>query len=186
MWKVITACMVTCWPAFVQGQLPLRAVLVVRHGEKATTPKENPPLSPAGEARARALLDVLRDAGVTTVITTEQRRTRDTGAPLLAAAHLRGVIVPTSPDRQRHADAVAAAARQAGGTVLIVDHQLTMPLIIAALGGPSVQTVCDMEFSNLYILLPADSARLQLIRSHYGEPDPPHGPGCHISPVSPP
>jgi hypothetical protein len=46
--------------------------------------------------------------------------------------------------------------------------------------------VCDVEFSNLYILLPADSARLQLIRSHYGEPDPPHGPGCHISPVSPP
>jgi hypothetical protein len=81
---------------------------------------------------------------------------------------------------------VAAAAREAGGTVLIVDHQLTMPLIIAALGGPSVQTVCDVEFSNLYILLPADSARLQLIRSHYGEPDPPHGPGCHISPVSPP
>lgn len=173
-------------PLSAQAQTPLRAVIIVRHGEKATTPKENPPLSPAGEARARALADALRDAGVTTVITTEQRRTHDTGTPLLGALHAAPVVVPTSPDRQQHADAVAAAARKAGGIVLVIDHQLTMPIIMAALGGPSVPTVCDVEFSNLYILLPADSTHMRLVRSHYGESDPPHGAGCHISPVSPP
>jgi broad specificity phosphatase PhoE len=173
-------------PIAGQAQTPLRAVIVVRHGEKAHTPKENPPLSPAGQARAQALLAALRDAGVTTVITTEQRRTRDTGAPLVAAVHPAIVVVPTSHDRREHARAVAAAVRKAGGTVLVIDHQLTMPLIIAELGGPQVATVCDVEFSNLYLLLPADSAHVRLIRSHYGEPDPPHGAGCHISPVSPP
>ena len=173
-------------PSLTSGQAPLQAVVIVRHGEKAPTPKENPPLSPAGEARARALLETLRDGGVTTVITTEQRRTRDTGTPLVNALHLRGVVVPTSPDKQQHANAVAAAVRDAGGTVLVIDHQLTMPLIVAALGGPSVPTVCDVEFSNLYILLPTDSDHLRLIRGHYGAPDPAHGAGCHISPVSPP
>jgi len=186
MTKVALALMVTLWPVSAYGQAALRAVIIVRHGEKATTAKENPPLSAAGEARAQALMSALRDAGVTTIITTEQRRTRDTGTPLLAMLHREGVVVPTSPDRQQHARAVARAVREAGGTVLVIDHQLTMPLIIAELGGPSVPTVYDVEFSNLYILLPADSTRLQLIRSHYGEPDPPHGAGCHISPVSPP
>jgi broad specificity phosphatase PhoE len=184
--KLALALMIAIWPASAPAQAPIRAVIIVRHGEKAHTPKENPPLSPAGEARAQALRDAVSQAGITTIITTEQVRTRATAAPLVAAQHPQEVVVPTSPNRQQHADAVAAAVRKSGGIVLVVDHQLTMPLIIAALGGPSVQTVCDVEFSNLYILLPTDGKRFQLIRSHYGEPDPPHDAGCHISPVSPP
>jgi broad specificity phosphatase PhoE len=168
------------------GQAPLRAVIIVRHGEKATAPKENPPLSPAGEARARALLETLRDAGVTTVITTDQIRTRATAAPLLATLRLRETIVPRTEDPHQDAGDVATAIRRAGGTVLVVSHQLTMPQIIAALGGPKVATVCDVEFSNLYTLLPRGSSAMQLIRSHYGEPDPPHAEDCHITPVSPP
>jgi broad specificity phosphatase PhoE len=186
MGKVALALLLALWPISANGQAALKAVIIVRHGEKATSPKENPPLSPAGEARARALMHALRDGGVTTIITTEQRRTRDFGAPLATALHAATVVVPTSPDRQQHGRDVAAAVRKAGGTVLVIDHQLTMPVIIAELGGPAVPTVCDVEFSNLYVLLPGDSARMRLIRSHYGEPDPPHGAGCHISPVSPP
>ncbi|HZI77430.1 MAG TPA: histidine phosphatase family protein, partial [Gemmatimonadales bacterium] len=80
--------------AKIQAQAPLQAVIVVRHAEKAATPKENPPLSPAGEARAQALLEALRDAGLTTIITTDQQRTRLTAAPLLEALHLQAQIVP--------------------------------------------------------------------------------------------
>jgi broad specificity phosphatase PhoE len=184
--NVALALIVALWPASANGQAALQAVIIVRHGEKATSPKENPPLSAAGQARARALMDALREGGVTTIITTEQRRTRNTGTPMVAALHPAAVVVPTSPDRKQHARDVAAAVRKAGGTVLIIDHQLTMPVIMAELGGPAVPTVCDVEFSNLYILLPADSARMRLIQSHYGEPDPPHAADCHISPVSPP
>lgn len=173
-------------PRNVFSQTPLRAVIVVRHGEKAATPKENPPLSAAGEARARALAEALRDAGVTAIVTTQQQRTRQTAAPLAAALHLRPVSVPTSPDARRHAREVAAAASRAGGTVLVVDHQLTMPLIMQALGGPVVPTVCDVEFSNLYVLVPAAPGRMRLIRGHYGAPDPPHGAGCKITRASPP
>src|SRR4051794_23408768 len=64
-------------PAGVEAQTAsLQAVVIVRHGEKAESPKENPPLSPAGQARALALLETLRDAGLTTIITTDQERTR--------------------------------------------------------------------------------------------------------------
>jgi broad specificity phosphatase PhoE len=169
---------------FVQAQT---AVIVVRHGEKAATPKDNPPLSSAGEARAQALLVALRDAGVTTVITTDQRRTRATAAPLLSALHLQERIVPRTEKPEEDARAIAALVRKAGGTVLVVSHQLTIPHIIADLGGPSVPTMCDVEFSNLYVLVPSESqGKLRLIRGHFGASDPPHSPDCHITPVSPP
>ena len=173
--------------ASLSAQAPLRAVILVRHGEKAPAPKENPPLSPAGEARAQALLETLRDAGLTTIITTDQQRTRMTAAPLLAALHLQEQIVPRTEKPEDDARAIGALVRKVGGTVLVVSHQLTIPRIISALGGPEVPTVCDVEFSKLYILIPATTSReLRLIRSHFGAADPPHAADCHISPISPP
>src|SRR3954467_5606425 len=169
------------------AQSPLRAVILVRHGEKAVAPKENPPLSPAGEARAQALHETLRDAGLNTIITTDQQRTRMTAAPLLSSLHLKEQIVPRTEKPEEDAGAIAALVRRVGGTVLVVSHQLTIPRIIGALGGPAVPTVCDVEFSNLYILIPATTSReLRLIQSHFGAPDPPHTADCHISPTSPP
>lgn len=173
-------------PALAQSPTALRAVVIVRHGEKAEQPKDNPPLSAAGKARAQSLLETLRDAGLTTIITTDQERTRATASPLESALHLKGVIVPRTEVPRNDAAAIAAAVRQAGGTVLVVTHQLTIPAIIAALGGPAVATMCDTEFSNLYVMIPGGSNRLQLIRGHYGSADPPHSADCHITPVSPP
>jgi broad specificity phosphatase PhoE len=175
----------TALPRGVPSQQPLRVAIIVRHAEKDTVPKENPPLSAAGRERARALADALRDAGVAAIVTTQQQRTRETAAPLAAALNLRTVTVPTAPDARRHARDVASAVERAGGTVLVVDHQITLPGIVRDLGGPAVRTVCDVEFSNLYVLIPLAPERMRLIRSHYGAPDPPHGPGCKITPVSP-
>jgi broad specificity phosphatase PhoE len=174
-------------PAPALAQAPLRAVIVVRHAEKTSAPKENPPLSPAGKDRAQALLETLRDAGITTIVTTDQQRTRLTAAPLAEVLHLQAQIVPRTEKPEDDAVAIGSLVRKAGGTVLVVSHQLTIPRIIAVLGGPQVATVCDVEFSNLYVLLPVGNERqLRLVRGHFGAPDPPHGSDCHISPTSPP
>ncbi|MEP7347347.1 MAG: histidine phosphatase family protein, partial [Gemmatimonadaceae bacterium] len=52
-------------------------VIVVRHAEKAG-PSGDVALSPMGEERARALLTVARQAGVSAVVTTQFQRTRQT------------------------------------------------------------------------------------------------------------
>ena len=178
----VAAVSIAAAPAHAQ-----QAVIIVRHGEKAETPKDNPPLSPAGQARAQALSKALRDGGITTVITTDQERTRATAAPLLARLHLQAHIVPRTEHPDADAQAIADMVRHAGGTVLVVSHQLTIPHIIADLGGPPVPTMCDVEFSNLYILVPGSRpSGLRLIRGHFGAPDPPHAADCHITPISPP
>ena len=58
-----------------------RQVFLVRHTERESE-GEDPPLVAAGEARAQALAETLRDAGITRIITTQWRRTRDTAQPL--------------------------------------------------------------------------------------------------------
>jgi len=166
------------------------AIFVVRHAEKDTIPHENPPLNPAGRARADSLAAVLRDAGVTVIVTTQQYRTQQTAAPLAAALHITPISVPIDGRKpEEHIRAVADAVRgaaHAGDIVLVVDHQSTLPGIIAALGAPRPATMCDVEFSNLYILLPASASKMHLARAHYGAPDPPHDSSCRITPMSPP
>jgi broad specificity phosphatase PhoE len=166
------------------------AIFVVRHAEKDTVPHENPPLNPAGRARADSLAATLRDAGITVIVTTQQYRTQQTAAPLAAALHITPISVPIDGRKpEEHVRAVTDAVRRAahaGDVVLVVDHQSTLPGIIAALGAPRPATMCDVEFSNLYILLPTGANAMRLTRAHYGAPDPPHDSSCKITPMSPP
>src|SRR3954471_10592172 len=70
-----------------------QAVIVVRHAEKADQ-SDDAALSGEGKARAKALADLLRGAGVTHIITSEYRRTRETAAPLARALGLTAEQVP--------------------------------------------------------------------------------------------
>lgn len=153
-------------------------VIVVRHAEKAAAPADDPPLTDAGAARAKALATALADANVSAVITTQLRRTRETAAPL---ATLRGVVletVPTSSPVAAHAKAVADAVRKhAGQTVLVVGHSNTVGAIIGALGGPRVRDLCDAEYSTLFTLV-LDGTSARLVTSTFGAPSPDTAANC--------
>jgi len=97
-------------------------VVIVRHAEKAETPKDDVALSDRGRARAEALSSALGDAGVDVIITTERRRSIETAAPLAKRLHLTPTVVRTADDTNAHAAAVAAAVRQGGCLVLVVGH----------------------------------------------------------------
>ena len=104
------------YPANLVAQAKGTTVYLVRHAEKGTTPAADPPLTSAGEARARALATLLADSGVTAVITTNLVRTRDTGKPLAAARTLAPVAITVHGSTAAHVTAVAdAVRRQAGG-----------------------------------------------------------------------
>ena len=132
--------------AQASAQSKTTVVILVRHAEKATAPAADPPLTEAGVARARALADAL-------------------GLPLETVHTGTGGV---------HARAVADAVRaHAGQTVLVVGHSNTIPLIIAALGGPKFGDICDTQYSNLFVLIvrPGDK-KADLVVSSYGAPSP--------------
>lgn len=166
--------------------LPFRAaaqaaptvVIVVRHAEKGTTPANDPPLTEAGVARAKALAAVLADADVQAVITTQLARTRETARPVAEARTLPIETVTVGGPVADHAKAVADAVRRHGGrTVLVVGHSNTVGAIIGALGGPRVPDLCDSEYSGLFTLV-LDGAAARLVRSTFGAPSPEAATGC--------
>src|SRR5947209_13815084 len=71
-------------PANPAGEFP--TVVLVRHADTASLPDR--PLSAAGLKRAQDLATALRNAGVTAIITTQLRRTRETAQPLATALGL--------------------------------------------------------------------------------------------------
>ena len=145
-------------------------VIVVRHAEKAVAPANDPPLTEAGVARARALVDVLAAADVQAVISTPLVRTRETARPTAEAHGLTVETVALGPTVAEHAKAVADAVRKhAGHTVLVVGHSNTVTSIIAALGGPRLPDLCDAQYSMLYTVV-LDGARARLVQGAYGAP----------------
>lgn len=143
-------------------------VIVVRHAEKAAEPAADPPLTALGQARANALVDVVRDAGIQAIISTQFARTRGTVAP--TAAKL-GLSVETVDARlpqhpQLLADGLLATHR--GQTVLVVGHSNTVPAIVAALGAPKPADICDAGYDNVFVVTVPVSGPATVVRLHYG------------------
>jgi phosphohistidine phosphatase SixA len=110
-----------------------KAVLLVRHAEKVDASKDAA-LSDAGKARALRLRDLLKNAGVTHVFTSEFVRTKDTAAP--AAGKLVPVVVP---------------AKDEAAVVLVVGHSNTVPNLVKALSGATV-TIGDDDFGRVFVV----------------------------------
>jgi phosphohistidine phosphatase SixA len=132
-------------------------VIVVRHAERASR-DPNSDLSPAGLARAAALVPLVTGRGVAAIYTTEFCRTAQTaepsavalGVPLFVAGigSRAGGLDGCNPAIRSERVAVESAAAPAtlarrildahpGGTVVVVGHSNTVPALVEALGGPT-------------------------------------------------
>jgi broad specificity phosphatase PhoE len=145
-------------------------VIIVRHAEKATTPDDDPALSPAGKLRAQALADMLSDvdvvAGLDAIYVSEARRTRDTAKPLAnrldlplfehPAADVKGLVKRILADHK-------------GEIVLVIGHSDTVPALIREFGGSKkVPPIGEHEYTNLYILSMPWSGKTKTLRLKYG------------------
>lgn len=122
--------------------------IVVRHAEKASDDPRDPSLSPAGLQRAQRLAELLDGTSLTTAYATEYRRTQQTAQPA-AAAH--GLVL-TPYDAGQPAEAFTGMLRRTHprGAVLVVGHSNTVPGIVSALCGCSVEPIGDDDYGNLY------------------------------------
>jgi broad specificity phosphatase PhoE len=156
-------------------------VYLVRHAEKAAEPADDPPLTPAGEARARALADLLREEPIDALLVTQFRRTAATAAPLAGRQGIEDVrVIPTRGTGLPHAEQVAETARTEyrGKRVLVVGHSNTVPAIVHALGGPALPELCDAEHARLFVVVLRDGEPPRVEVRGYGAPDPPGADAC--------
>lgn len=143
-----------------------RIVVLVRHAEKE--PGEDPALSEAGRARARTLAHVLSAWSVDAIYVSGFRRTRETAAPLAELSD----VTPAVVDAAR-VEELVDRVRSHEGTVVVVGHSNTVPVLIKALGGPSVEQIPDHVYDDFFVLHlsgPGEDARLLHLK--YGHPSP--------------
>ena len=169
MRQLILLLLLAAGPLFAQSAPT--TVIVVRHAEKLTEPKDNPPLSAEGWKRAEDLVEVVRHAGITTIFSTPYTRTLDTARGVARALNLNVIETPI-PNRSVDAYAadIAARVRQTGGVIMVVGHSNTMGAVIRALGGVDVDPITEAEYDHIFILTVQEGQPTRLVRAKYGTP----------------
>jgi phosphohistidine phosphatase SixA len=144
-------------PAAARAQ---EAIYIVRHAERLDQSSDSP-LSTDGVGRSYKLRDLLRDAGVTHIFTSEMRRAIDTAKPLADALRL-------TPQTLAGADVEGLASRIAslGGhdRALVVGHSNTVPQLLRALKVDTPVTIADADYDNLFIVVPTRESAPALLR----------------------
>lgn len=121
-------------------------IVLVRHADRV--PNQDA-LTSAGAARAKELAHVIARAGIAGVYCTKTVRSRKTAEPAAESLKLAPVELDPS-DTDGLVKKVLTDHR--GKTVLVVGHSNTIPRIIAAAGGPTVDEPKDDDFDDLYVL----------------------------------
>lgn len=140
-------------------------VYLVRHAERAEDGTSDPSISEAGQARALLLADMLRDAGVSDISTTDYRRTRQTAAPLAEALGL-----GTTTYDPQDLPGLARRLRAAPGRHLVVGHSNTTPALVEALGGDPHGAIADGEYDRLYVVVIPASGPVTTVLLRFGAP----------------
>ena len=138
-------------------------VYVVRHGEKLDDSKD-PPLSPAGAARAARLAQMLAASGVKVIYTTQYRRTMQLAAPVARALNTTPIVNPAAdtPGLLKK-----LTAHGPDDVVLVVGHSNTVPDIVKGLGHAGDVKIEETEFDNLFVVVPKSQGAPALVRLKY-------------------
>lgn len=122
-------------------------VILVRHAERVGESRDAG-LSPAGEARAERLADMLEGTGLDAIYVSEARRTQQTAAPVASRTGVEAEVMRAA----RHGRLVRRLKwRHRGDVVLVVGHSNTVPLIADGLGAPIGVIEAD-EYSGLWVI----------------------------------
>jgi broad specificity phosphatase PhoE len=144
-------------------------IIVVRHAEKVIGDGDDPPLTPAGEARAALLARMFGDARapghIDAIYVSPMVRNRMTAAPLAAKLGLTPIVAPAG-------DAAGLARRvlreHEGGRILVVGHSDTVPGIVASLtGAKHLPPIADDEYGTMYVVTVPRIGRADFLRLTY-------------------
>ncbi len=164
--------------AFAQPQNvdPPTTVFLVRHAERAEEPRQDPPLTEKGTARAQSLARLLSTAGIKAIFTSQFTRTKLTAEPLAKQLGITPTVqtLKTNPSNPRQIaeestkETVDNIMSQAGGSVLVVGHSNSIPDVIKMLGADGTPTIDEKKFDDLFIVTVFAKGKAKVTHLKYG------------------
>ncbi len=145
--------------------LAQKAVIVARHAQN-----DGDSLTETGLAQAQRLATALENADVRAVYSTDSRRTIGTATPFAEARKLKVQLYDTAagPGRFDARPFVAQLRKEhPGDVVLVVGHITTIPDLLKALGCPGDVTIAPLDYTGLFIVVPAKRGPSTLVRVKY-------------------
>lgn len=136
------------------------AAFIIRHAEKQAS-GDDPGLTEQGRFRATAWAEMLSEVGVEHIITTDARRTQETGTII---ADLLGVTQSQVGITDVAALIDLLSFDHADDKVLVVAHRETIPSIVTGLGSFEEVEIGISDYANLFVLTPSDSGEMLLTR----------------------
>ena len=135
-------------------------VFLIRHAERAGNSSDAGLLA-AGHERAAGWADVLADADLDVIITSEMLRTRETGAPISEALEVPAQVF-TRYDVRGLIELLQT--EHADERVLVVSHSSTIPQIVRALGAPDRIYIPESDYNDLFIVRPGIDGSASAVR----------------------
>ncbi|HXH90259.1 MAG TPA: phosphoglycerate mutase family protein [Thermoanaerobaculia bacterium] len=150
---------------------PCTTIIIVRHAEQTDPTATDPPLSPAGAARAAALAVALEHSGVQAIYVTQFKRTKQTAARVASLLHVPVTEVPV--DLAHVGEYPRQLARRIftehpSGTVLVVSHSNTVPGIVSALTNIAVHPLASTEYDRFTVVTAGPSGCQHVLQAQYG------------------
>lgn len=139
----------------------------VRHAEKKKDAGDNPGLTPEGEARAKRLGQILKDAPLDKACSTNFKRTVQTAELARKEMTKPPAAEAYPPDFQ---DTWLEETLQAGygKQYLIVGHANTIPKLLNSLkGGSAFQDIPDNEYDHFYIAVTKGAGQTEVLELYY-------------------
>ena len=154
--------------AWVWGTADSTTVVVVRHAEKQLNAGDDPPLSPAGVARAESLSRMFGKTAagwrIDAIYVSPTLRNRMTAAPLAAKLAITPIVAAADSKALAH----RVLREHAGGRVLVVGHSDTVNEIVEALSGArGLPAIGDEDYGTLYIVTVPSIGHANLLRMTY-------------------
>lgn len=123
-------------------------LIAVRHAEKATE-GDDPVLTPAGQARAARLAEILKDCPLNGVYTTQFVRTMKTAQPV-ASTQQKAIMIYDHKDPEF---VPRLLQKQQGKRLLIVGHSNSIPALVnQVLGEQRFEEIDEQDYGNIFII----------------------------------
>lgn len=147
------------------NQDSVTTLFLVRHAEKVKDGSNDPILTPEGEARAHDLMYILKYVELDAIFSTPYKRTQQTVLPTAKDKNLK--IQNYKPGNRGFLEAILNS--HPGGTVLIVGHSNTIPVLANELAGrENYENLNDATYDNLFIAHIHSNGQTKIIRMRFG------------------